>query len=620
MTDATPGHPYRDALLARHLTARFGEIGEDTLQFLRQHAQWVALAAGEALMRQGEPGDSAYLSVSGRLRVYMTGDDGVARAVRELGRGEVIGEMSLYTGEPRSATVVAIRDSVLARLGKPAFEQLIARDPKVSIAVTRQIIGRLQTQNVQHKVPAPVTVALLPITADVPIADVARQLAADLARFGRVFVADAETIEGRLGEPLEGDGAGHDERIARAVDALEAEHDFVLLVGGGSADCWTRRCIRQADELLLLADATKPPVLHPVEQECLDGRQERNEAAQILVLLHLADAAMPRGARQWLARRPVAGHVNIRAGRPGDSARLARLVSRNAIGLVLAGGGARGFAHLGVWRALRAHGIEVDVVGGTSIGSAMAALVAADASPEAAIDIARDAFRTNPTGDFNLLPLLSLIRGRRARLAVERTIDRLAGGRIDIEDLWKGYFCVASNYSRGCEQRISEGDLGQAIRASGAIAGALPPVVRDGDLLCDGGTFNNFPVDAMREVRGVGRVIGVDLGGRQMRRLEFDEVPGSWALLADRLRPRAKRRYRLPSLTGYLLNVTILYSISRQGQTRRLADLYFNPPLGKVGLLQWNRFDEIVREGERHANEVLASLDATARARLGLAS
>jgi NTE family protein len=72
-----------------------------------------------------------------------------------------------------------------------------------------------------------------------------------------------------------------------------------------------------------------------------------------------------------------------------------------------------------------------------------------------------------------------------------------------------------------------------------AIPGALPPVLHDGDLLCDGGTFNNFPVDVMRGLRGVGQVIGVDLSFRKPRKIDLDEVPGTWALLRDRLRPRA---------------------------------------------------------------------------------
>jgi len=608
---------YRDALLEQFLAARFGDIEPSTLQFLREHAQWVELGAGEVLMAQGAPGDSAYLSVSGRLRVYVDGDDGVPRPVRELGRGEVIGEMSLYTGEPRSATVVAIRNTLLARLAKPDFEQLVAREPRVSIAVTRQIIGRLQTQNLQHKVPAPVTLALLPISPGIPVGPLARQLAAELVHYGRVFVADAAVIEHVLEPQPDADEAARSRRIGRAIDRVEAEHDFVLLLAEGD-DAWIRHCIGHADEVLLLADAMQPPELHPVEQGLLAVRRGRSEAAQILVLLHPAEQPMPRGVRAWLARRPLAGHINIRPALPRDIARLARIISRNATGLVFGGGGARGFAHLGVWRVLQQRGVEIDFVGGTSIGAAMAALVAVDAPPERAIEVARQAFRANPTGDFNLLPLISLIRGRRARRAIEGTIEKLAGGRIDIEDLWKGYFCVASNYSQGCEQRLADGDLGLAMRASGAIAGALPPVVREGDLLCDGGTFNNFPVDAMREQRGVGRVIGVDLGARQTRKLEFDEVPGSWALLLDRLKPRAKRRYRLPSLTGYLLNVTILYSISRQQESRRLTDLYFNPPLGKIGLLQWSRFEEIVAAGEKHAQEVLDGLDEAARAAIGL--
>jgi NTE family protein len=618
---ATPDLPpaHRDALLAQHLETLLGELGPAALGFLRQRLQWVELNAGEVLMTQGTPGDSAYLSLSGRLRVYIAEDDGAPRMVRELGRGEVIGEMSLYTGEPRSATVVAIRDSVLVRLDRAGFEALLAAQPQVSVVFTRQIIRRLQTQHLRRPVPAPVTVALLPISEGVALPSFAQRLAAQLGRYGRVCVVDAALVSSRTGAPgalRQGDAI--DRRVAMVLDSLEAAHDYVLLLADVGAGDWTRRCIGHADELLLLAEAARPPVLHDIERALLNARPQRSEAAEILLLLHPAEAVTPRGTKRWLERRPVTGHVNLRPTLDRDMARLARLVSRNAIGLALGGGGARGFAHLGAWRALRARGIEIDCVGGTSIGAAMAALIAADPPPDRAIDIARRAFGANPTGDFNLLPLVSLIKGRRARAAVQRSIDELVGGPIDIEDLWKGFFCIASNYSQGREERLRSGDLGRALLASFAIPGALPPAIRDGDLLCDGGTFNNFPVDAMREVRGVGPVIGIDLGVRGARRLDFDEVPGSWALLLDRLRPRRRRRYRLPSLMSYLLNVTILYSVSRQPQARRLTDLYLNPPLHKVGLLQWSRFDAIVRQGEQYTVEAIEKLDPTQRAQLGL--
>jgi NTE family protein len=621
LTGTVPGEAHREALLAQYLTSLFGDLGAEAVGFLRRNVQWVEVPAGAVLMEQGAPGDSAYLSVSGRLRVYIAGGDGAPRAVRELGRGEVIGEMSLYTGEPRSATVVAIRDSVLARLDKAQFEALLAHDARVSVVFTRRIIERLQTQHLGRPLPAPVTVSLLAVSDGVSVGPVGEALAGQLQRFGRVGLVDAAAIERGLNEQGVATlpGAEADRRVAAALDRIEAEHDFVLLLANGQPDEWTRRCIRHSDELLLLADATRAPAIHPIEQACLGGASRRSESAETLVLLHPAEAAMPRGARQWVARRAIGGHVNIRPGLERDMGRLARILGRRAVGLVFGGGGARGFAHLGVWRALRSRGVEVDFVGGTSIGAAMAALVAADPQVDRAIDIARTAFRGNPTGDYNLLPLISLIKGRRVRAAIDRSLQALAGGPVDVEDLWKGFFCVASNYSQGREQRLAAGDLAQALRASMAIPGALPPVLRDGELLCDGGTFNNFPVDAMREVRGVGCVIGVDLGVRSARRLDFDEVPGSWALLVDRLRPRRRRRYRLPSLMSYLLNITILYSVSRQDEARRLTDLYFNPPLYKVGLLQWERFDAIVRQGEEHAVEVLDRLGVAQKAALGLA-
>jgi NTE family protein len=194
----------------------------------------------------------------------------------------------------------------------------------------------------------------------------------------------------------------------------------------------------------------------------------------------------------------------------------------------------------------------------------MAALVASDQPLARVMEVVRRSFRVNPTGDYNWLPLLSLISGRHLSCIVGSALTELLGFSADIEDLWKNYYCIATNYSQAREQPLRHGSLPKALQASTAIPGALPPVILDGDLLCDGATFNNFPVDVMRNLRGVGTVIGVDLAFKKARRMDIDQVPGTWDLLRDRLRPRKQRRYHLPSMVSYLLNVTILYSVSRQ--------------------------------------------------------
>ena len=617
-------HPrFQDDLLHRHLHALLGPLEPDALALLQQSLDWLVLPGGHTLMVQGDPGDAMYLTISGRLRAYVRDDDGQERPVREMARGQIIGELSLYTDQPRSATVVAVRDSVLVRLGKAAFHQLLAASPQLSLLMTRQLIHRMQPQSARADQSRPVVLALLPVTAAVDLPGLAARLAAQLSAQAvganglpaRVCVVDAVRLDQALQQPglarLEADGAGEVERrIGAQLDALEAAHDFMLLLADDQATPWTQRCTRHADELLLLADADAPPQLHDSETRFLvppGGGARRSEAAQTLVLLHPADRRSPRHTRRWLDRRPVTGHLHIRPALDRDMARLARLQARTAVGLVFAGGGARGLAHLGI---LQAHGIDVDVVGGTSIGAVMAALTALDRPLHETLAVARTAFSGNPTGDFNWLPMVSLIAGRRLRRIVHTALVDLAGDAIDTEDLWKTCYCVASNYSQAREQVVNRGPLERAMLASMAIPGALPPVLHDGDLLCDGGTFNNFPVDVMRAQRGVGRVIGVDLSQNAPRKLDLQEVPGTWALLRDRLRGRRKRRYRLPSLVAYLMNVSILYSTSRQGQARQQTDLYFNPPLHRVGMLQWHRFDSIVAQGLAHGQQVLAQAGA----------
>ncbi len=525
-------HPpkHLDALLIQHLGAYLGAIEPGTLALLREHLSWVELRGGQALMTQGEAGDAMYLLVSGRLRTYIAADGGPHRMVREVSRGQIVGEMSLYTDEPRTATVVAIRDSVLVRLGKEEFKRLLALSAQVSVAITRQIIQRLQTEGTSAALDRPVAMGLLPITAGLDLAGFADRLAAQLRPLGRVAVVDAASLDAELGTPgitaRAPSDAEANRRIAVRLDEIEAGHDFVLLLADATPTPWTHRCSRHCDELLLLADADAPPVLHEIETECLANRPPRTDAAEILVLLHPADRLSPRGTAAWLARRPLKDHVHVRPELDRDMARLARLQSRT----------------------------------------------------------------------------------------VDQGLRDTVGFSADMEDLWKGCYCVATNYSQACEQVLRRGPLLQAILASVAIPGALPPVIRDGDLLCDGGTFNNFPVDVMRGMRGVRRVIGVDLSFRKPRRIEHEELPGTWALLRDRLRPRSRRRYRLPTLAADLMNVTILYSTSRERQARRLTDLYLNPPLERVGMLDWSRFDHIVEQGYQYARQTLAEPGAAPQA------
>ena len=148
-TPLPPLHPERahdqEELLSRSLVTLFGDIDAAALALLRQHLEWVEVAGGQTLMRQDEPGDAMFLVISGRLRAYVPGDDGQPRALREMARGQVIGELSLITDAPRSATVLALRDSVLVRLGKPAFLRLLAGNGELTLAMTRQIVRRMQT-------------------------------------------------------------------------------------------------------------------------------------------------------------------------------------------------------------------------------------------------------------------------------------------------------------------------------------------------------------------------------------------------------------------------------------------------------------------------------------------
>jgi len=260
-----------------------------------------------------------------------------------------------------------------------------------------------------------------------------------------------------------------------------------------------------------------------------------------------------------------------------DMARMARIVSGRAVGLVLAGGGARGFAHVGAYAALESARVSVDFIGGASIGALMGVLMALDISAAELYQVVRHAFLKHPkgniTGDFSLLPLISLIGGRRSYAALTEALLRVAGAEIGLEDTWKSFFVMASNFTAEKEETLTHGPLIRAVTASYAIPGALPPVVIEGQLMFDGGTFDNFPVDVMAR-HGAGKIIGVDLSSTPSERLRIDTLPRPLALLRDKLRPRRRQLYRnLPTIPETMIASSFITSLSRQREQLKDVDL-----------------------------------------------
>lgn len=600
-------HAHRQMLMDG-LRSIFGEFDASMLQQVMPMLEWVHVDGGEVLLEQGSRDESLYFVISGRLRAVATARDGSRTVLGEVARGETVGEMAFFTSEPRTATVVAVRESVLVRFSREAFREVLLHYPLVSLNMTRLVIERLKRVSGRALVARPVAIGIAAITQGIRAGDFARRLQAELAPYGATLVVDAAWVDERLGEPgaaSAGRGDGTLSRgLAHLLEQAESEHQFVLFVAdeAPAATGWTRRCLRHCDEIILVADADAPPALHPMERECLPHPgTERGEIRQTLVLLHDDARAMPSGTARWFAGRAVSRHLHVRRGLRRDWQRAARIVSGHAVGLVLSGGGARGFAHLGVLRALEEQQVEFDLVGGTSMGAVMGAFAAMDLPAQEVIRRARSAFRANPTRDFNPVPMLSLIRGGRLKRVIDEAVRESCGEGAGLEDLWKTYFCVSSNYSSAQESVRTLGPMAKSIRASVSIPGALPPVLLDGELHIDGGTFNNFPADVMRRM-GAARIVGVNLLRDRNVRYALDEVPGAFALVRDKL---LGRRHRLPSLTSLLLNASMMNSYARQKEVQALVDLYFAPDVHRYGMLEWGAFDKVVQAGYAHALRVL---------------
>jgi NTE family protein len=528
-----------------------------TLDELAAGALHFSLPAGRHLFELGSLSDGVYLLISGRLAVR-TSESGEWDA--EITGGELVGEAAWLLRDTRSADLVAVRDSELLLIPTVVMDAATSGSTTFAMAMARLCARRLRRSNRRTPVLKRARVfVIVPNNDEIDVADLATQLVAELARTGSTeLVWDVRASS----------------HTSAWFHRIEESNDFVVYVAGPEESGWTRQCCRQADVILLAARAEGACSPWP---NCISDSAIKRSARIELALVH--DGIFTAGAAaRWLASSPAASHHHHIVD-SSDLGRVARLLTRHGVGLVLSGGGARGFAHLGVIRALREARIPIDFVGGVSIGAIIAAGVAMGWSDDEMRQRYRRSFvDTNPVNDYTF-PLIALTRGRKVTRLLQKEY-----GDTHIEDLRQPFFCISANLTTGSAFEHRAGPLAQALRASVAIPGVMPPVFRGDHILVDGATINNLPVDVMQR-HAPGLVIGSDVG-------------------ADHAH-NGKRRLTIFRILMYSGLVNSAASAAAQ---RKLADVLLRPPLANVDLLNWQAFDRAIEAGYAYACRALEEL------------
>ncbi len=555
----------------------FAGMDAAALSALADELQPICVTGGSMLFEQGDEADSLYLLLHGRMAAVRRDDDGRRRTLGTVSPGECVGETGLISGETdavRFARVVALRDCELLRLSKAGFERLVASYPHAMLGMARLALRRYY--GVRGRPELAHCVAILPGMSGVDVAGFARRFAATFADRDDVQLIDAETAAGKP-------SAWFSER--------ESKSRNLIFIGNDSPE-WRDRCVRQCDAVLILVDVARPPA----QCSLVPAPSSSPDLPQHLVMLQRGE---PRAGanRAWRSAFPHAiAHHHIR--HDADIGRLLRRLTGRARGLVLSGGGARGFAHLGVICALREAGLVFDFVGGSSIGAIVGAGFAADWSDEQMLETYREHFvNSDPLGDWTL-PLVSLRSGSR----VSRRL-RAAFGDRDIEDLPIPFFCVSSNLTAGALEVHERGPLWCWLRASSSIPGVLPPVFSAGRVLVDGGVIDNLPVGEMRS-RLAGEIVAVDVGGsyRLETTMEETELPPWWKLLGEVFGVR-----RRPGLKQILLRAGMVNSEATSQRRRKQTRLLIKPTLDGIELLDWRSYDRAVELGYEHTRKQLSA-------------
>lgn len=508
------------------------------------------LLAGETLFEFGEAGDALYFLEAGRLEVHLP--DG---SVRDIQPGTSIGELALLTDTPRSATVVARRDSTLRELRRDRFFPIMDGQPAVAAALARGMAHQLKLSRptTPQRPPAPKVIAVVAVddrVGRIGIDALAGGVMVALAEYGRVA---------RLEDPT-----------PDSLHQAEKENRWVLLVSGPGAEA-RGRALRQADRAVLVSEQPEPPS---------DPRTSGPLLSCDVVVT--GPALTPGQVVGWHDATGCHRVYHVGPDPAGWERNLGPLVRRMAgrsLAVVLSGGGARALAHLGVLHAIEDAGLQVDRLAGSSIGALIAATYATGCSAAEVDQLVFDELVVGqPFRDWRI-STSSLARGERGRAMLRRLFGetRLEAAARELVVASTDLYARKPVYHR-------RGLVCDAVGASMSLPVLFPPLEVGGRLLVDGSLSDNCPT----------RV--------------FCQYPEGPVLAVRTGPPSSTPGDHVPSLGETLLRVVEMGDRGSDTSDGIGATVTVTPDTSAVGLLEFHQIDVARRAGRRAGDAAVEAL------------
>lgn len=540
-------------------------------------ASWFALTGGESLFLEGDTADTLYLLRSGRLGVFRRDPSGdrPPQFVGVIRPGEPAGEMAMLAGTEHTADIVALRDSEVLALPRDAFFEAARTEPDLMVELSRLMIQRARERRSGAGEPSVFGF----------VSARSRPIRAFVERIAAAVEADGFSCQVIDQSAL----SSASEWFSRVEDA----HDYVLYVAEMDEPAWAALCARQVDRVFVVGAGLMAPPNRPLPHAGVLDAQRRTD----LILLRDPRMANPANTGVWIDAVKPARWFQAVEGDQADAERMGRVITGSAVGVVMSGGGARAYSHIGALRALREAGVPIDFVGGASMGAVIAAGPALNWSQEELEARIRKAFvQSDPLSDL-AFPMLAMTRAKK--------VDRLlheAYGDIDLADLHLPFFAASTNLTSGKLEVHRRGLMRRALRASIAIPGILPPVVMRGQVLVDGAVLKNLPAEVMRQMNS-GPVIGIDMSEtRGVDPQMIEHPPSIWRLIAT----GAWRRG--PPIVSILMRSATLTTDADLESSRAATDLLIQPTPDGLDIRDWKGFDAGVEAGYSATREALAGL------------